>query len=151
MGLLTGWLLRSTDGSAEVGKPAPEFEVVLIEGGSFDLSTHFETDRRPLVLNLWASWCVPCREEIPEISAFSREHPDIKVLGVAVEDVEADSIAFARDIGAEYDLALGDGAFEEAYPRIGLPATYVIGDDGVVRALHNGILDKETLEALVDS
>ncbi len=101
------------------------------------------------MLNLWASWCVPCREEIPEISAFSQAHPDTKVLGVAVDDTEAAAVAFAREIGPGYEMALGDASFEEAYPRIGLPVTYIIDSDGVVSEAFNGILDQETLEALV--
>lgn len=101
------------------------------------------------MLNLWASWCVPCREEIPEISAFSKAHPEIKVLGVAVDDTEESAVAFARKIAPAYDMALGDASFEEAYPRIGLPVTYIIDSDGVVAQAFNGILDQETLEALV--
>lgn len=101
------------------------------------------------MLNLWASWCVPCREEIPEISAFSTAHPEIKVLGVAVDDTEESAAAFARKIAPDYDMALGDASFEEAYPRIGLPVTYIIDSDGVVAEAFNGILDQETLEALV--
>ena len=101
------------------------------------------------MLNLWASWCAPCREEIPEISAFSKAHPDIKVLGVAVDDTEAAAIAFAREIAPGYARALGDTHFEDAYPRIGLPVTYIIDSDGVVAEAFNGILDQETLEALV--
>lgn len=101
------------------------------------------------MLNLWASWCEPCREEIPEISAFSRAHPGIKVLGVAVEDTEESAVAFARKIAPDYDMALGDAHFEAAYPRIGLPVTYIIDTDGVVAEAFDGRLDQETLEALV--
>ena len=119
------------------------------DGKQFRLSEHISEDGRPVVLNLWASWCIPCRTEIPEISAFSVNHPDVKVIGVAVEDREVNARAFADEVDATYDLALGGDDFEGAYPRIGLPATYVIDSDGVVTAVHNGILDEETLRELV--
>lgn len=149
VGLLAGSMLRTGDvRTATIGSPAPDFSVAVIDGGSFHLSDHLRTDGRPVVLNLWASWCIPCREEIPEIGAFSRENPHIKVIGVAVDDTDQSATAFAREIRAPYDLALGDAAFEDAYPRIGLPVTYIIDRNGVVTDVFNGILDRQTLGEL---
>lgn len=150
-GLALGWVLRQGDPSqAAVGERAPSFVVEVIDGGRFDLDEHLATDRRPLVLNLWASWCVPCRTEIPALSAFSDNRTDVRVLGVAVDDTERSAIDFAREIEATYPLALGTSEFEDAYPRIGLPVTYVIDEDGVITDLFNGILDEEILTQLVD-
>lgn len=152
IGLLTGWALRGNDvGQAAVGESAPDFSVRVIDGPIFTLSEHQARDGRPVVLNLWASWCVPCRREIPEISRFAERHEDVKVIGVAVDDTEESATAFARQIRASYDMALGDEAFEAAYPRIGLPVTYVIDGDGLVTDVFNGILDYETLVELVAS
>jgi len=100
------------------------------------------------VLNLWASWCIPCRTETPEISAFAVDHPEVKVIGVAVEDTETGATKFAEDFMPSYDLGIGDAAFEAAYPRLGLPVTYVIDDAGTVIEIFNGIVDQETLENL---
>lgn len=148
--LLTAWILGQDGGpSAQTGEDAPRFTVDLIGGGRFDLSQHLEDDGRPLVLNLWASWCLPCRAEIPEIDAFASGHPEVRVLGVAVEDTEAGAIEFAEELAPGYPLALGNPDFEASYPRIGLPVTYVIGADGRVDEIHNGIVDQEILERLV--
>lgn len=145
-GLAIGWALRD-DGAAEarIGEPAPDFTVDLIDGASFTLSHHLESDGRPLVLNLWASWCIPCRTEIPEISAFADNNPGYLVLGVAVDDTEESATDFARGIGAKYDLAIGGNEFESAYPRLGLPATYFIDSSGTVTDVFNGILNEATL------
>lgn len=150
VGLVVAWLIGSGESDqAEVGQPAPDFMVELIDGGSFTLSEQLERDDRPIVVNLWASWCLPCREEVPEISAFSQDHPDVNVIGVAVEDAEDASIEFAEEFSPSYDLALGTPDFEAAYPRIGLPITYVIDPDGSVAEAFNGILNRSTLEDLV--
>lgn len=147
VGLLIGWLVRSgpTD-VAELGAPAPDFTVEVIDGGSFTLS---EARGRPVVLNFWASWCIPCRTEIPAISAFAESNPDVEVIGVAVQDVESESRAFAEEIDATYPLALGTEEVEEAYPILGLPATYIIDENGTVTQVHNGIVDEEILAELL--
>lgn len=148
--VLAASVLGPSDGeTAQIGRAAPGFTVELIGGGSFDLSDHLEDDGRPLLLNLWASWCLPCRAEVPEIDAFATDHPEVMVLGVAVEDTEAASVEFAEELSPRYPLAFGTPEFEAAYPRIGLPVTYVIDGDGRVSEIYNGIVDQETLERLV--
>lgn len=148
--VVIAWLVGSAPKeTAYTGGPAPDFTVELIGGGRFDLSEHLEEDGRPLLLNLWASWCLPCRAETPEIDAFAADNPDIAVLGVAVQDTEPGAVAFAEELAPSYPLAIADPGFDAAYPHIGLPATYLIGADGLVDRIYNGIVDRETLEQLV--
>lgn len=145
MGLGVAWLFRG-DQAAAVGQPAPDFTVEIIEGGDFTLS---EALGRPVVLNFWASWCLPCRTEIPDISAFAAAHPDVQVIGVAVDDAEDASRMFADEVGASYPLALGTSEVEAAYPRFGMPVTYIIDEDGKITDVVNGLVDEELLEDLV--
>jgi len=147
VGLAIGWIVGSSSGeTAEVGAPAPNFTVEVIDGGTFTLS---ETRGQPVVLNFWASWCAPCREEIPDISAYAESNPDVAVIGVAVRDIEENSRRFAGDIDAGYPLALGTSAVEDAYPAFGLPYTVIIDEDGVVTQIFNGIVDENVLTDLV--
>jgi thiol-disulfide isomerase/thioredoxin len=150
IGLVVAWIVRDTSGPTAVrGGAAPEFTVTLIEGGEFDLASHLEEDGRPIVLNLWASWCGPCRTEIPAISRWSEDNPGTLVLGVAVEDQDDDSRALAAELEPAYQLAIGSTEFRSAYPSLGLPATYIIDGDGNVSDVVNGIVDETSLDALV--
>lgn len=152
-GLLIGMLLRDPDSSevAMHGARAPDFTVDLIDGGHFGLANHIASEQpRAVVVNLWASWCIPCRTEIPAISEFATENPDVSVVGVSVQDSERASRAFAGEIGASYPLALGNEAFEDAYPWLGLPATYVLDGSGRVKVIHNGIVTKADLEEMTE-
>lgn len=146
-GLAIGWLVGSSSTDvAEVGSRAPDFTVEVIDGESFTLS---EARGQPVVLNFWASWCAPCREEIPDISAYAKANPDVRVVGVAVRDIEENSRRFAAEIGADYPLALGTSEVEDAYPAFGLPYTVIIDEDGVVTQIFNGIVDENVLIDLV--
>lgn len=148
VGLAIGWLVGSSGSNevAEVGSPAPDFTVDVIDDGTFTLS---EARGQSVVLNFWASWCAPCREEIPDISAYADSNPDVAVVGVAVRDIEENSRRFADEIGASYPLALGTSEVEDAYPAFGLPYTVIIDENGVVTQIFNGIVDEDVLTDLV--
>ncbi|HEU4894569.1 MAG TPA: TlpA disulfide reductase family protein, partial [Acidimicrobiia bacterium] len=143
VGLALGWLLGGDAVAvAEIGQPAPDFSVEVIDGGTFTLS---EARGQPVIVNFWASWCGPCRTEIPDISAFAEANPDVTIVGVAVQDAEQTAREFAAEIDASYPLALGTTAVEDAYPNLGLPATYVVDENGIVTEIINGIVDEESL------
>jgi cytochrome c biogenesis protein CcmG/thiol:disulfide interchange protein DsbE len=148
VGLTIGWIWGGgTEQVAELGRTAPDFTVEVIGGGEFTLS---EQRGRPVVVNFWASWCEPCRVEIPDISAFADAHPEVTVVGVAVQDAEQTAREFAAEVGASYPLAVGTEDIEDAYPTFGLPATYVLDDDGIVIDVFNGIVDENTLADSID-
>lgn len=153
----TIWLCRpqapSDDpglGNQEVGEVAPAFSLELFDGGDFDLSTHLADDQRPVVLNLWASWCIPCREEMPDIDAVAQHRPEVLFVGVAVQDSETAARAFADEVDVGYPLGHdSDGMVLEEYPILGLPATFFITADGLIAEQFFGQLDETTLEELI--
>jgi thiol-disulfide isomerase/thioredoxin len=149
LGLAIAWMTGSDTTVARQGDPAPEFTVELLQGGEFALSRHLADDGRPIIINLWASWCAPCREEIPTLSSFAEANPRIAVLGVAVEDKDEDSIALASALNPSHPLAHGNPGFEAAYPNFGLPVTYFVDSEGIVIEVFNGILTEEALEERV--
>ena len=135
---------------ALAGEPAPDMSVALFDGSRFVMSEYRSTDGRPLVLNLWASWCGPCRVEIPEFSRVAEENPQVAFLGVAVEDAPGSAEAFAAEVGASYPLGIDDSlSVTDNYPFIGLPVTYLIGADGSITRQVNGQISGETLIAFI--
>lgn len=143
---MVGWLLRDGPDTAIEGGVAPDFTVEMIDGGTFTLSEH---RGQPVVVNFWASWCEPCRTEIPEISAFADSRPDVVVIGVSAKDPELTAREFAAEVAATYPLALGTEEIEDVYPTFGLPATYVIDERGVIIEVFEGQVDGEMLAAVL--
>lgn len=136
--------------SRPTGDPAPDFSVDLIGGGEFHLADHLENDGRPVVLNLWASWCGPCRAEMPDLDRASRAHPEIHFIGVAVEDDPAAAERFAAQIGVSYQLAIDESnRVGRRYPSLGLPATYFIAADGSIVRIVYGQMREAQIEELL--
>ncbi len=105
---------------------------------------------RPLVLNFWASWCGPCRAELPDLQALSAER-DVTVVGLLHDDVPGAARAFADELGVTFPL--GDDSDDALYSRFqatGLPITVFVDADGRVASRWFGPLDRETLDAFVD-
>ncbi len=126
----------TTDGSSPTGaapsEVAPMFTVPTTDG-TFSLSEHLANDGRPVFLNLWASWCFPCREEMPAIDAAAASHPEVAFIGVSVQDTTAEATAFAEEIGVQYTLGFDEeGTVDAAYTPLGLPASFIISADGVI-------------------
>ena len=143
--------LSSLDGDAPGARDrAPEFAVPSKDGGDFILSEHLATDGRPVFLNLWASWCLPCRAEMPAIDEASRRHQDVAFVGIAVQDDESEARAFADEIGVTYIIGFDIREQVSAlYPAIGLPATFLIGADGTIVDTYIGTLTDQVIDDLV--
>lgn len=133
-------------GGPLAGTLAADFDVELLSGGTFDLSDHFANDGRPLVLNFWASWCPPCRAEMPDFDRVASERPDVLILGIAVEDDPEAAASFGAEIGVGYPLAIDHtGAIAGRFPYLGLPTTWFIRGDGTIVRQWTGGLTYEDL------
>ncbi len=131
-------------------RPAPPVEVLLFDGTAFSLAGHLAEDGRPVVLNLWASWCIPCRTEMPAFGRVAGQTDDVLFLGIAVEDQEQAARAFAAEIGVGYPLAWDQGGeVAAAYASVGLPTTYFVDRDGDIVRQAVGEIDAETLHSIL--
>ena len=127
------------------GNAVPEVELALLDGGIFRLS---DQRGKVVVLNFWASWCPPCRKEMPAFEKVWREFKEqgVVFVGVAVSDTEEDARDFADKIGITYPLGLDTtGGMSRAYRVLALPTTVFIDSQGnesrrIASAVNEGVL-----------
>jgi cytochrome c biogenesis protein CcmG/thiol:disulfide interchange protein DsbE len=107
---------------------------------------------RPAVVNVWASWCAPCRSEAPLLNEAYETYGDrIEFIGVDVQDSQADAKAFLAEFGLPFEHFFDrDRTIPNHYGGIGTPITIFLGPHGEVFAVHNGILDERTLALNID-
>ncbi len=131
-----------------VGQPAPDFAFALASGQGTTLSA---LEGRTVVINFWATWCAPCRREMPEFVALSQQDPQVVVLAVNVEETLEVVRPFVQEFGLPFPVVLDPpGMVRRAYGVRGLPVTVFVGPDGRVGARWNGMLSGQVLRELVE-
>lgn len=150
-------LLGGTPGaSVRAGAVAPDFTMTLFSGQPLRLS---DLRGKVVVLNFWASWCDPCKKEMPAYQAVAASAgPEVEIVGIGLKnDKDADARAFARKYGVTYAIgrdsgAGGDAVFgpiEKAYGIVGAPTTIVIHPDGTIAAVALGPQNADQLRDLI--
>jgi cytochrome c biogenesis protein CcmG/thiol:disulfide interchange protein DsbE len=138
----------STKGREE-NAPAPDFSVKNLQGQTVSLADY---RGKVLVLNFWATWCPPCRAEIPDFieSYKSLKDKGLEILGFSVDSFPPERLAeWTGKAGINYPVALATREVLEAYqPGDFIPATILIDGKGRIRYRHVGVMDKETLAQL---
>lgn len=145
----------ATEYPGTAGIPLPEVAGRTIDGEPLNL-----TDLRgeALVVNVWGSWCAPCRAEQPELAAVAQETKPrgVQFVGIDVRDNPAAARAFARKYGVTYP-SLDDqnglllAQFTGIIPVSAVPSTIVVDADGIIRARIVGKVDASTLRALIET
>jgi cytochrome c biogenesis protein CcmG, thiol:disulfide interchange protein DsbE len=135
-----GLLLAAPGGSADErqhGRPAPELEGDVLVPPPVRLA---DLRGKPVLVNFWASWCVPCREEAPHLARFSRERSGrAHLVGVDFQDAKADALAFVREFGWVFpNVRDPRGRIAGRYGLAGLPTTYVIDPQGRIAVTLTG-------------
>ena len=127
--------LRPAGDSTSGRQAAPAFETFDLTGRPVRLVDY---RGKAVILNFWASWCVPCRKEFPLLAQLDAR-PDVAVLGVVFNDTDANARKFMTDQKATWPGLRDDGSIAKAY-RVGpgIPASIVVGPDGVVTVRHIG-------------
>lgn len=135
--LLQPGLIR-IGGSPLINQPAPDFELTTFEGSTVRLADY---RGRPVIVNFWASWCIPCREEFPLLRQVRARHAvdGLEVIGIVHNDGPAAAQAFADSYLADWPLLLDPAnSAWNAYGGQLVPVTFYIDRQGIVRAVSFG-------------
>ena len=132
------------------GIPAPDFTLPSLDGRKVKLS---DFRGKAVLLNFWATWCPPCKVEMPWFADLQKQYADdgLVVLGVAMDDSKPDTIAkFASDLGVNYEVLLGTDKVSDDYGDVQyLPTTFYIGRDGTIVDKMTGLLGRKEIEDAV--
>lgn len=130
------------------GLSAPAFTLPDLQGRKVSLTS---LRGRPVLVNFFASWCPPCRAEMPELEALAQSHPDcLQVVGIAQNSGGAPAVsAFARERGVTYPLLLDDGSAGASYSVQTLPYSVLIDADGRIAGTFDGMVSKSGVEKAV--
>lgn len=135
--------------SAMIGEPLPPFELPPAIEGTPGVSTADFRDGKPRLLNIWASWCLPCIAEAPQLERLKQE--GVEIVGIAIRDRPEDVAAFLARHGNPYTRIGADdlSQVQLAIGSSGVPETFVIDGEGVIRYQHIGDIRAEHVPILL--
>jgi thiol-disulfide isomerase/thioredoxin len=142
-------LERSTAGAPQSGDMAPDFSYTMADGSTLRLS---ELQGRPVIINFWATWCLPCREEMPALDATLDKYPELVVLAINRNETVAAINRFSTELPVSFPLIANiRGDIADRYAVNTLPQTYFINRDGTVDTHHIGTLDEAEIAKKVEA
>lgn len=142
--------LTGASGAARVNRPAEDLTLPLFNGGNIILSS---LRGKPVVINFWASWCPPCREEAPILEAVWRRYKDKDVIfiGVNIQDAEADARAYIKEFDITYpngpDIR---GKITIDYGVSGIPVTFFVNREGLIISRWVGAISERVLVSRIE-
>lgn len=137
----------------EEGNHAPDFQLATLDGKVIKLSNQ---KGKKVLLNFWASWCPPCKAEMPDMEKFyQNNHQNVKILAVNLTTAEKNRnnvTKFVKDYGLTFPILLDEkGKIGDMYQAFTIPTTYVIDSNGIIQKKIIGPLNQEMMEKLIMS
>jgi peroxiredoxin len=148
------YLVRTTYPSVDLSTPAqplPDFTAPTLRGMPFQLSAH---RGQVLVLNVWATWCPPCRLEVPGLNRLQHrfQDEDVQVVGLNVDAEGMDAVrAFVNERTITYPQVEARAIVRRHFPGEAIPRTYLVDRQGHVRFTHTGFLVPSALEGAIEA
>lgn len=144
----TGIAVSNDKNGIPVGEKAPDFQVETMDGEKVKLSDY---RGKKVFLNFWATWCPPCKAEMPYMQSFYEEKQEnVEVLAVNLEESASKAKDFADQYGLTFPVLLDhSGAVAEVYDIYTIPTTYVLNEDGTVHQKIIGPMDEAMMKDLI--
>ena len=135
--------------SVSVGAPAPDFELQNLASETATLS---EMRGKIVVINFWATWCEPCKVEMPFFEkTYARRQPRLEIWGVNFDEPPQQVEKFVEEFNLSFPVLLDPGGnVQDLYRVRGYPTTFVIDEEGIIRFHHIGLLTEDQLESYLD-
>ncbi len=136
-----------TSGSFVNRMPAAQFQLTDIAGKPVSLSA---LKGKVVILDFWATWCPPCRQEIPHFKELYAQYKErgLEIVGLSVDDSSAEVVSFVKENKIGYPVAMADGALQKAYGGIrGIPTTFMLDKRGAIAKKYVGYQDKSVFES----
>jgi thiol-disulfide isomerase/thioredoxin len=135
------------------GKPAPEFSLATPDGTKITLSA-LRKQHKAVMVNFWATWCVPCKVEMPWLVELQKQYASqgLQIVGVSEDDPPdaADKAKeYAAKVGVEYPIVIDDGSAVKHYGVQDFPTSFYIASDGAVAAQSVGLVPRDQVEASI--
>jgi cytochrome c biogenesis protein CcmG, thiol:disulfide interchange protein DsbE len=150
IGLLAFGLLSKGEAKIALGEPVPDRALPVLDGSGRASIADYRG--RWVLVNLWASWCTPCRQEAPVLDRFARQYRkrDVSVLGINVQDNSDDALAFLHEYGVRYSQlrSIGDER-SAAFGSTGVPENFLVNPRGRLALIWRGPIDESFLEERV--
>ncbi len=125
------------------GMAAPDFALEDTDGEIFTLSKLHEV---PVILTFWSTECDDCLSELPGKSEFAKSHPEMEMLGIAIDSGDLDTLAAAKaELGISFPVVESNTEVETKYGVTDLPVTLLIDNQGIIQKVHLGKISKQTL------
>jgi cytochrome c-type biogenesis protein len=139
---------KATTAAPNNAKAAPDVQFAKLDGGQLRLA---DLRGRVVVLNFWATWCIPCRSEIPALSSMQKamEAEGLTVVGVSYDDTPDLIQEFQKDLKQDYTVVLGGKDVGAQLPASPLPTTYIIDRQGLIREKFIGERSQAAFEAVI--
>ena len=147
IGLLAFGLIKKGDDPLQAGDPAPDAQLSSLDGSAQGSIADYRGDW--VLVNVWASWCDPCRDEAPALERFYRAHraDDFTVLGIDTQDDSRSADGFIREYGLTYpQLHDGSGDYADDLKTTGVPENFLIDPDGNVALVLRQPVTAESLD-----
>ena len=142
--VVAGFYLKSTH--RQERRPAPDFSLAQLDGQQLQLSSY---RGKVVLLDFWATWCVPCREETPHLVELQQKYGDrgLQIIGVSMDDSADPVSGFYREFHINYPVVMGNAQTGELYGGVlGLPIAFYVGRDGIIYSKKIGAQSAAAIE-----